>query len=100
MNRREFTTLLGAAVAWPLPAVAQQGGRMKRVGVLYPGAESGPVAEERLNAFRQALGNLGWVEGRNVRFDMRFAASNADEFQPLARELIALQPTWCSRSVR
>jgi putative ABC transport system substrate-binding protein len=65
---------------------------MKRVGVLYPGAESGPEAEERLNAFRQALEKLGWVEGRNVRFDTRFAVSNADQFQPLARELIALRP--------
>src|SRR5438552_2080895 len=93
MQRREFITFLGgAAAAWPLAASAQQGGSMRRIGVLYPGAESGPDAQERLSAFRQALEKLGWLEGRNVCFDTRFAVANADQFQPLARELIALQP--------
>jgi putative ABC transport system substrate-binding protein len=92
MLRREFIVGLGSAAAWPLAVRAQRGDRVRRIGVLYPGAESGPDAQERLNAFRQALEKLGWVEGRNVRFDTRFAVSNADQFQPLARELIALQP--------
>ena len=93
MKRREFITLLGgAAAAWPLAARAQQGERMRRIGVLMAFAEDDPETKARLAGFRQGLERLGWSEGRNVRIDYRFAAGSADRFQPLAKELVALQP--------
>src|SRR5204863_3999567 len=94
MRRREFITLLGgAAVAWPLAARAQQGGRMRRIGVLASLAEDDPEMQTRLARLRQGLERLGWSEGRNVRIDYRFPpASGADQAQKLAKELIALQP--------
>ena len=64
MKRREFIALLGgAAVAWPLVARAQQGGRVRRVGVLQPTAENDPETQPRTKAFRQGLAALGWTEG-------------------------------------
>jgi putative tryptophan/tyrosine transport system substrate-binding protein len=93
MKRREFITPLGgAAVAWPLAARAQQGERVRRVGVLIPQAADDPEMKARLAAFQQGLERLGWSEGRNVRIDYRFAANNPDRFQPLATELVSLQP--------
>jgi len=74
MERREFITILGgAAAAWPLAAHAQQGERMRRIGVLMPLAADDPEARARLAAFQQALQELGWTEGRNVQIDTRFA---------------------------
>jgi putative tryptophan/tyrosine transport system substrate-binding protein len=93
MKRREFITPLGgAAVAWPLAARAQQGERVRRVGVLIPQAADDPEMKARLAAFQQGLERLGWSEGRNVRIDYRFAANNPDRFQPLATELVSLRP--------
>jgi ABC-type uncharacterized transport system substrate-binding protein len=93
MRRRKFITLLGgAAAAWPLAARAQQGERIRRIGVLMSGAESDSEMQARLASFRQGLGRFGWSEGRNVRVDYRFAAANTDRAHELARELIALQP--------
>jgi len=93
MKRREFITLLSsAAAAWPLATRAQQGERVRRIGVLMPYAASDPEIESRLTAFRQALERLGWSEDRNVRIDYRFAAGSSDRYLPLARELVALQP--------
>jgi putative tryptophan/tyrosine transport system substrate-binding protein len=93
MKRREFISLLGgAAAAWPLTARAQQGERMHRVGVLMAFAEDDPETTARVAGFRHGLERLGWSEGRNVRFDYRFARGSADQFQPLAKELVALQP--------
>ena len=93
MNRREFITLLGGATAWPLAARAQQGERMRRVGVLMATAEDDPETKPRLAGFRQGLQKLGWSEGRNVHLDTRFApAPNADGAKALAKELVALQP--------
>jgi putative ABC transport system substrate-binding protein len=95
VHRREFITLLGgAAAAWPLAARAQQGGRVRRVGVLMPFPEADPQIQARLAAFRQGLERLGWSEGRNVRIDYRFAPVSGalDQAQKLAKELIALQP--------
>src|SRR5499433_1934849 len=93
MRRREFITLLGgAAVAWPLAVRAQQRERMRRIGVLTADAEDDPGVKARLAAFQQGLDRLGWSVDRNVRIDYRFAANNPDQYQPLAKELIRLQP--------
>src|SRR5438477_2164377 len=92
MQRREFITLLGGAAAWPRAARAQQPARMRRIGVLANGTEGDPEIQARLAAFRRELERLGWSEGRNVRIDYRFAAAIADQHQPLAKELVGLQP--------
>ena len=72
MNRREFITLLGGVAAWPLAARAQQGNRVRRIGVLV-GGENDPLGKTLVSAFTQALAGLGWTEGRNVRIDLRWA---------------------------
>jgi putative ABC transport system substrate-binding protein len=94
VRRREFITILGgAAAAWPLAARAQQPGRMRRVAVLINLAEDDPDSKSRLVALREGLEKLGWSEGRNIRFDTRFAsAPNVDQAQVLAKELVGLQP--------
>ena len=92
MKRREFITVLGGAAAWPLAARAQQGERMRRIGVLMSLAETDPEAQARVAAFRKGLQTLGWAEGRNVHIDIRWAASDAALMQRFAKELIALQP--------
>ena len=92
MRRREFISLLGgAAVAWPLAARAQQGERMRRIGVLMSLTEDDPDAKVRLATFQRGLEMLGWSKGRNVRIDYRFAPAGA-QAQVLAKELVALQP--------
>ena len=92
IKRRDFITLLGgAAAAWPLAARAQQGERVRRIGVLLGFAEDDPETKARLAAFRQGLEKRGWTEGRNVRIDYRFALAGA-QAQVLAKELVALQP--------
>ena len=91
MKRREFITLLGGAAAWPLAARAQQGERMRRIGVLMGQTEGDPDTSARLGGFRQGLERLGWSEGRNVHLDTRFAPAGA-RAQVLAKELVALQP--------
>jgi putative ABC transport system substrate-binding protein len=93
VKRRDFITLLGgAAAAWPLAARAQQGERMRRIGVLMGDAEDDPGVKARLAAFRQGLDRLGWSPDRNVRIDYRFAANNPDQYQSLAKELVGVQP--------
>jgi putative ABC transport system substrate-binding protein len=93
MRRREFIGLLGGtAAAWPLAARAQQPDRMRRIGVLTGDTEHDPQTKERLAAFQQELERLGWSQGRNVRIDYRFAADHPDRYQPLAKELVSLQP--------
>jgi ABC-type uncharacterized transport system substrate-binding protein len=93
MKRREFITLLGsAAAAWPLVVRAQQGERMRRIGVLMNLAAGDPEGEVRTAAFLQALQQLGWSDGRNVRIDYRWAAGDAGHFQRYAEELLALAP--------
>jgi putative tryptophan/tyrosine transport system substrate-binding protein len=92
MRRREFISLLGGAAAWPLAARAQQGERMRRIGVLMSFAESDPEAQARVAAFREGLQKLGWTEGRNIRIDTRWATANVESIQRFAKELLALQP--------
>jgi putative ABC transport system substrate-binding protein len=93
MKRRQFITLLGgAAAAWPLAARAQQPERMRRIGVLLPAAADDPEYQTRVGAFLQALAQLGWTIGRNVRIDTRWAGANADAIRRHAAELTALAP--------
>jgi putative ABC transport system substrate-binding protein len=73
MKRREFIAGLGSAAAWPAVAQAQQGERVRRIGVFMPGDENDPLAKRELSAFTQALATLGWTDGRNVRIDLRWA---------------------------
>jgi putative tryptophan/tyrosine transport system substrate-binding protein len=92
MRRREFIAGLGGAAAWPLAARAQQGERIPRIGVLVLGDENDPEQKRRLSAFRQALSDLGWTDGRNVRIDLRWHGSDNNRARALARELVGLQP--------
>ena len=77
MKRREFIAGLGSAAAWPVVAWAQQGERVRRIGVLMPGDENDPAVKSYLSAFTQALADLGWTVGRNVRMELRGAAGDA-----------------------
>ena len=93
MNRRELVTLLGGtAAAWPLAARAQQGNRVRRIGVLMPGGENDPVTKLNYSAFAQALAGLGWTDGRNVRIDLRWHGDDSNRIRALAQELIDVQP--------
>ena len=93
MRRRDFITLVGgAAAAWPLVARAQQSERIRRVGVLMNRAADNPDGQARLTAFQQALQQLGWSDGRNVRIDIRWGEDNVDLERRYAAELIALAP--------
>ena len=93
MKRREFMTLLGgAAAAWPLAAHAQQNGPMRRIGLLFGGADSDPQIVEALAAFRTALAGLGWIEARNLQIEVRYSAADVDRMRVFAKELVALQP--------
>ena len=94
MRRREFITLLGgAAAAWPLAARAQQGERMRRIGVLMSCAADDPEAQARIAAFLQGLQQLGWTDGRNVRIDYPLGrAAMPSDIRRYAAELVALAP--------
>src|SRR5262252_8724789 len=90
IRRREFITALGGAAAWPLAARAQQGDRVRRIGVLLSGRASPGLPN--VSPFLQALAGLGWTDGRNVRMDLRWAGDDNNRFQALAQELVGLQP--------
>jgi putative ABC transport system substrate-binding protein len=92
IRRREFIAGLGSAAAWPLAARAQQGDRARRIGVLTGADENDPEWKARISAFTQALANLGWTDGRNVRIDLRWGHGDNDRIRALARELVGLQP--------
>ena len=91
LRRREFIVGLGGAVAWPVAGRAQQGGRVRRIGVLA-GDENNPVYKPRLSWFTQALAGLGWTDGRNVRMDVRLGGGDINRIRALAQELVGLQP--------
>jgi putative ABC transport system substrate-binding protein len=91
-TRRDFVTLLGGAATCPHAARAQQGGRMRRIGVLYPLDENDPSVKSRVSAFIQALAGLGWTDGRNLRMDFRWGGADANRIRALAQELVGLQP--------
>jgi putative ABC transport system substrate-binding protein len=92
MNRREFITLLGGAMAWPLAARAQQGERMRRIGVLMPYAADDPEARSYMEAFLLRLQELGWMIDRNVRIDYRWTPDYPSRGRAVAAELVALTP--------
>jgi putative tryptophan/tyrosine transport system substrate-binding protein len=92
LKRREFITLLGGAAATPLAARAQQAERVRRIGVLLPVATDDAEFQTRVEAFLQALQQLGWTIGRNVEIDIRWATANADAIRRHAAELAALAP--------
>jgi putative tryptophan/tyrosine transport system substrate-binding protein len=93
IERRKFlATLGGAAAAWPLAARAQQRDQVRRIGVLAPAAANDPVWQARIGAFQQALALLGWIIGRNVQIDTRWATTDAAAIRREAEELAALAP--------
>jgi ABC-type uncharacterized transport system substrate-binding protein len=92
MNRREFITLLGGAAAWPLSARAQQGERVRRIGVVMNFAADDSAGQARLTAFLQGLQQVGWTDGRNVHIDLRWGAGDAERIRKSAAELVALAP--------
>ena len=93
MRRREFITLIGGAAAtWPLPALAQQPVRMRLIGVLMSLAQNDPGGQTEVEAFYQGLTALGWVEGRNIQIEFRWAGGNIERARILAKELIGLNP--------
>jgi putative ABC transport system substrate-binding protein len=93
MKRREFITLLGGAAAgWPLAARAQQGERVRRIGVLMALAADDPDAQIRITAFLQGLQQLGWTAGHNLQIETRWATTDTDSLRRHATELAALAP--------
>src|SRR5215468_11087014 len=92
MIRRSFITLLGGAAVWPLAARAQRGNRARRIGVLIGLPENDPEGKRRYSAFTQALADLGWTDGRNVRMDLRWWGDDTNRIRALAQELVGLKP--------
>jgi putative ABC transport system substrate-binding protein len=92
MRRREFIAGLVGSVAWPLAARAQPAERVRRIGVLVPYDENDPEGQLRYSAFTQAIADLGWADGRNVRIDFRWAGGDINRIRALAQELVGLQP--------
>jgi putative ABC transport system substrate-binding protein len=92
VKRRDFITFLSGAAAWPLAARAQQGGRMRRIGVLMNTAADDPLGQARVGAFHEALQQLGWTDGHNVRIDVRWGQNDVEHDRKYAAELVALTP--------
>jgi putative tryptophan/tyrosine transport system substrate-binding protein len=93
VKRREFIALLGgAAAAWPVAARAQQGERMRRIGVLMNTGADEPESQARLAAFMQGLQELGWAVGRDLRIDYRWSPGDLARLRKGATELVALRP--------
>jgi putative ABC transport system substrate-binding protein len=92
VKRREFITLLGGAAAWPMSARAQQPERMRRIGVLLAAVADDSEFQAWVGAFQQALAQSGWIIGRNVRIDTRWAGGKADDIRRHAAEVAALVP--------
>jgi putative tryptophan/tyrosine transport system substrate-binding protein len=92
MRRREFMSLLPAVAAWPLAAHAEQSERTRRIAVLMGLAENDPEGQARAAAFLRTLRELGWVDGRNIRVDWRWAAGDAARTEALATELVSSTP--------
>ncbi|MFZ2080536.1 MAG: ABC transporter substrate-binding protein [Xanthobacteraceae bacterium] len=93
MRRRDFIKVtVGSAAAWPLTARAQQSNQMKRIGVLMPYAENDKESSLRVTALHEGLLKLGWTEGRNIRFEHRWSASDPEAIAKLAREIVDSRP--------
>src|SRR5215470_368087 len=92
MKRREFISLVGGAAAWPLTARAQQGERLRRIGVLTFRTEDDPGGQAGVGVFVQTLQSLGWTTGRNVQIDIRWGVADAANSRRYAAEMVALAP--------
>ena len=93
MKRRDFITLLGgAAAAWPLAARAQQGERVRRIGIIQTASSDDAEYQARVGALLQELQQLGWMIGRNIRIDTRWTKGDPDDARKYAAELVALAP--------
>src|SRR5271157_1996399 len=93
MRRREFIRLVSGAVApWPIAARAQQPERLRRVSVLLGVPENDPETNSRLRAFRLGMRDAGWIEGRNVHIEYRYAGTDRDAIKKQVGELIRLAP--------
>src|SRR5215472_4678106 len=92
MKRRTFIAGLGSTAAWPMVAWAQQGDRVRRIGVLMPFDENDPEGKLRYSAFTEALADLGWNDSRNVRMDLRWGRGDDNRIRAFAQELVGLQP--------
>ena len=91
-RRREFIVTLGGAAAWPLAARAQQAEQIRRIGVLTVFSKDDPEGQRRVAALRQRLQELGWVDGRNVRMELRWAGGDSDRARFYAGELVGMKP--------
>src|SRR5215468_5698527 len=95
MRRRDFITLLGGAavpVLWPVAAPAQQGERMREVAVMITAPESDQATQQRLAGFQRRLAELGWTEGRNIRFERRFTGGSAESIRANVTAIVAERP--------
>src|SRR5262249_46704776 len=92
MKRREFITLIGGATAWPLAARAQQGERMRRIGVLTVLAENDPEVKAWLAGFQDGVEQLGWTEGRNISIDYRWGGEDRERLRAYGAELVKMSP--------
>src|SRR5262249_51905881 len=92
MKRREFITLLGGAAAWPLAARAQQGERVRRIGILMPFPPTNAEMQSRVRAFREELRKRGWAASVNAQFDERWTSDNMDLIRSAATNLVELNP--------
>ena len=93
MKRRTFIAGLGSTAAWPVVARAQQSDRVRRIGVLMGYGETDSVTKSNLSAFTQALADVGWTDGRNVRMDLRWAGGDSNRMRAFAQELVGCSPT-------
>src|SRR5262245_44962040 len=91
-SRRTFIAALGGAATWPMAASGQQSERSRHVGVLIPFSETDVETQVLVAAFRQRFQELGWTDGRNVRFDYRYTDGNPDRTRTAAAELVGLSP--------
>src|ERR1700730_4096850 len=92
MVRREFIVLLCSAATWPLAAHAQKSDQVRRIGVIMGFAENDEVWQAYLANFRQGLQEVGWTDGRQLRFDYRFTGESEERMLAMAEEVVALQP--------
>jgi putative ABC transport system substrate-binding protein len=92
MKRRDLIMLLGSAAAWPIAARAQQTERVRRIGLLFHGSEIDRNEQAGIGVFRESLARLGWVDGRNLRIDLRWGFDDAERIRAQAKELVGLAP--------
>jgi putative ABC transport system substrate-binding protein len=92
IRRRDFITLLGGAAAWPFVAQAQQGGPVRRIGMLMGGVGNDPLWQSYTAAFQKGLAQFGWIEGRNLKIDLRFGEGDLNRTRAAAAEIVSLRP--------